>query len=84
MSWSSFSAFVRDRTVHDPVLVCPVRVLWRAYTAYCEEWGFEPADTREFVAWLRGEEGVTLKEGGSGRLRRAALGIGLQPKREAA
>jgi hypothetical protein len=77
VSWPSFSAFVRDRTVHGGSLAVPVRVLWRAYSAYCAEWGFDPAEAREFASWLAAEEGVRIKQGGHGRLRRVAVGIAL-------
>lgn len=78
MSWPSFSAWVRDETIQHVTLVCPMRVLWRSYSAYCKEWGFEPAEASDFVKWLRAEEGVKLKVGGTGRLRRAALGIAIK------
>ncbi len=78
MSWPSFSAFMRDRTVEDPALMCPVRVLWREYEAYCGKWGFEPALVHVFISWLSATEGVRLKTGGQGRLRRMAVGVGLR------
>ncbi len=79
LSWPSFSAFIRDRTIQDNVFITPVRYLWKAYLAYCLEWGFKPAEPNEFISWLGLVEGVKIKEGGKGRLRRAAEGITLQP-----
>lgn len=76
----SLKAFMRDETIRHPTLVCPVRVLWRAYKAYCAEWGFEPATATEFMHWLRLDEGVTIKEGGRGRLHRVAVGLGTKQK----
>ncbi len=82
--WPSFSAFVRDRTTSGETLVCPLRTLWHGYRAYCGEWGFDPAPVSRFVAWLASEEGVTIKEGGGGRIRRVAEGIALiEEKRHA-
>ncbi len=77
MSWPSFSAFMRDSTVQDPVVITPVRYLWKAYLAYCDKWGFSPAEPNEFMSWLGMTEGITIKTGGKGRLRRAAEGIAL-------
>lgn len=82
MTWSSYSAFIRDRAIHHEALVCPVRVLWMEYTWYCQAWGFDRASPTEFVRWLRAEEGVTIKQGGRGRLRRCAVGLGLKPEEQ--
>lgn len=82
MPWPSFSAFVRDRTVRGPTLMCPVRVLWREYRTYCRNWGFAPATPGQFVAWLGMEEGIRIRTGGRGRLRRVAVGIGVTPQQE--
>lgn len=76
MSWPSYSAFVRDDLQSGSTLCCPVRVLWFGYLDYCREWGFERPEATDFVRWLRAEEGVTVVEGGRGRLRRYAVGIG--------
>lgn len=67
---------MRDGTIAHPALVCPVRILWRAYTTYCTEWGFIPLSAGEFMYHLRLEEGVVIKQGGRGRLHRVAIGIG--------
>ena len=75
MTWPSYSAFIRDRTVLDGSLCVPVRLLWREYLAYCSEWGFDPSPASDFVRWLQAEEGVRIKEGGAGRLRRMAVGV---------
>lgn len=76
--WASFSAFARDRLVLGPSLVCPVRVAWREYLAYCDEWGFDGAEAHEFVRWMGAEEGVEIHgPSGRGRLRRYFSGIGV-------
>ncbi len=77
-SWPSFSAFIRDCTIQDKVLVTPVRYLWREYLHYCMRWGFQPVEPHIFIFYLKSVEGVEIKEGGSGRIRRAALGITLK------
>ena len=72
----SCQAFIRDRVVLGPTLVVPVRVLWWDYLAYCETWGFEPGSAADFVVRMELEEGVKLRTGGHGRLRRCFEGIG--------
>lgn len=78
MNPGPFEAFLRDRLQKHPALVCPVRVLWLEYLSYCEEWGFTPDGAADFVLTLRLEEGVTLKTGGSGLIRRMAIGVGFR------
>lgn len=73
----SAAAFIHDRVVLGPTLVVPVRTLWRAYLAYCEEWGFDPDGAEHFVRCVSLEEGVTVRNGGRGRLRRCFEGVGL-------
>ena len=73
--WGGYSSWSEHDVVRGDFLATPVRLLWRSYLAHCEAWGFEPADASDFVHWLRGEEGVRLRLGGQGRLRRMALGI---------
>ncbi len=80
MSWQTLKLWEEEATVKHEALVCPMMVLWRSYVEYCDTWGFDKASPKDFVAWLRMTEGVEIKEGGSGRLRRIALGIGLRPK----
>ena len=76
MSWLDL------RAVGGGTLVCPVRVLWTDYLAFCLEWGFAVAHPKDFVRMLRSLPGVVLVEGGRGRLRRCANGIGLRPAKE--
>ena len=82
MSWPSYSAFFRDRLTAGPTLCCPIRVIWDGYLDYCREWGFMPAKAETFVRWLADEEGVTLMEGGRGRLKRYAVGIGFNQRQK--
>lgn len=72
--WGGYSSWSQEAT-RAPFLVTPVRLLWRSYLRHCELWGFDAADAGDFIQWLRGEEGVELREGGHGRLRRMAVGI---------
>jgi len=74
--WVSFSAWLRDEATIDKALATPIRVLWRSYLAYCNEWGFTPCEANEFAPYLSLEEGLQLKIGGAGRLRRVVVGIG--------
>lgn len=60
-------------------LVCPVRVLWDDYRAFCSRWGFDQAAPGGFIRLLGALPGVRLVEGGRGRLRRCANGVGLLP-----
>lgn len=73
--WSGFRDFLDGEVDRSPVLVCPLRDLWRAYLAHCAAWGFARADAVDFVAWMREEEGVEVRQGGSGRIRRMVLGM---------
>lgn len=74
MSWGGYSSWSKT-VLRSPFLVTPVRILWHSYREHCEAWGFDQSDATEFVHWLRGEEGVELKTGGQGRVRRVAIGI---------
>lgn len=76
----SVGAFLRDRTVRHSSLVVPVRVLWDDYSAYCRRWGFERSSATSFVALVAGLDGVRVRDGGHGRLRRIATGIGALPR----
>lgn len=58
-------------------VLTPVRFLWTSYLQHCRQWGFEPAKSKDFVHWLRGEEGVRLVEGGKGLMRNVAVGLAL-------
>lgn len=78
MNFGPFEAFLRDRLRKDPALICPVMVLWREYLSYCELWGFVPGSASDFVTALGLEEEVSLRTGGSGRLRRVAVGLGFR------
>lgn len=72
-------AWIRDRCVLGETLVCPLRVLWNDYRAYCALHGFDQADVTRFVRFLGSDERVRLVDRGRGRLHRAAEGIGLRP-----
>ena len=84
MSQPSLSAFLRDRVVQHPSLACPVMVLWRGYSVYCEKWGFDRVSAEDFVRWLGCQEGVEIREGGHGRLRRVAMGVAPRQEERAA
>ena len=73
MSWLDL------RCADGGTLVCPVRVLWDDYGEFCSEWGFGQAAPLDFARLLEGLSGVRLVEGGRGRRRRCATGIGLMP-----
>lgn len=73
----SCKAFIRDRAVLGSTLVVPVRVVWNEYLAYCRQWGFKAEAAGDFVMRVELEEGVTIRIGGHGRLRRCFDGIGL-------
>ena len=59
----------------DPVLVTPVRHLWRDYLAHCRDWGFPAASPSIFVRRLEAMRGVRVDTGGRGRIRRMAHGV---------
>lgn len=80
MTWGSYQAWSSDNLDLQPVLCCPMRILWQDYINYCKEWGFTRSPAADFVRWILGEEGVTVKKGGSGRIRRMVMGAGLQQK----
>lgn len=75
--WGSYKAWAEANLDIRGCLISPVRFLWKDYQAFCKEWGFEQAEVQDFVQWLRGEEGVKLREGGQGKLRRMIVGAGL-------
>ncbi len=72
------AAFIRDSLAAGPTLVCPLRVLWREYEAYCGVHGFKAMMAPAFVDMLEslGAAVVTRDPGTSGRLRRYVRGIG--------
>ncbi|UFK26717.1 hypothetical protein [Roseobacter phage RDJL6] len=74
MTWGGYASW-SDTLLRGPYLVTPVRLLWQSYRQHCAQWGFDQAEASEFVHWLRGEEGMTLKTGGQGRVRRMAIGL---------
>lgn len=76
--WSGFCSFKKDQLELHPNLLTPPRFLWRAYKAYCTTWGFPQSDAIDFMQWLREIEGVTIMEGGKGRLRSLACGLALK------
>lgn len=74
MSWGGYSSW-SDTLMRGPFLVTPVRLLWKSYQDHCILWGFDQASASEFVHWLRGEEGLEIRTGGQGRVRRMAVGV---------
>lgn len=74
--WSGFKAWL-ETTKRGEKLCCPLTVLWNNYQAHCTWWGFPSATAVSFVAFLEDTEGVRLKEGGKGRLRRVAMGLAI-------
>jgi len=74
VSWGGYSSWSKT-LIRGPFLVTPVRLLWHSYKEHCEFWGFNQSDATEFVHWLRGEEGLELRTGGRGRVRRMAVGV---------
>ena len=77
-----FMSWLDMRCAGGETLVCPVRVLWNDYRRSCLRWGFDRATPVGFVRLLGALPGVSLVEGGRGRLRRCANGIGLVPVTE--
>lgn len=82
MAQHGFKSWQEYRSVEGETLVCPVRVLWDDYSAYCVRWGFDRAGPERFVRHLGALPWVRLVEGGRGRRRRCAQGIGLRPLTE--
>ncbi len=76
---AGFMSWLDLRCVDGGTLVCPVRLLWDDYRAFCVRWGFDQAAPGTFVRLLGTLLGVRLVEGGHGRRRRCANGIGLLP-----
>jgi len=75
--WSGFKAWL-GTTMRGEKLCCPLTVLWNNYEAHCTWWGFPKASPTQFVDFLTEcTEGVTVKEGGRGRLRRMAMGLAI-------
>lgn len=75
--WSGFKAWL-GTTSRGEKLCCPLTVLWNNYEAHSKWWGFPMASPDDFVSFLKDStEGVTIKEGGKGRLRRVAMGLAI-------
>jgi hypothetical protein len=73
--WSGYLAWL-GTTKRGDKLCCPLTVLWNNYQAHCQWWGFPSASAADFTAFLTDStEGVTVREGGKGRLRRVAMGL---------
>jgi hypothetical protein len=78
----SLSHFAADRVVKGQSLVCPFRAFYRAYKAYCKEWGFEAADPDYMILFLEAAlDAKTIERrpktaGGIGRI---VTGAGLKP-----
>ncbi len=77
-----FMSWLDLRCAGGETLVCPVRVLWNDYGEFCGQWGFDQAMPGQFARLLSALPSVRLVEGGRGRLRRCANGIGLTPMTE--
>jgi hypothetical protein len=79
MNEAGFMSWLDLRCAGGDTLVCPVRTLWDDYRDFCTRWGFDQAVPGEFARLLGKLPGVRLVEGGRGRRRRCANGIGLRP-----
>ncbi len=77
--FSLFSRFAQDCMVFHDNLVCPMKLLYRAHTEWADENGFDALSAQTFVECLR-ETGIHIQSGGQGRLKRAAIGVGVRPK----
>lgn len=73
-TWGSFTDWTTTLR-HDPGLVTPIRVLWRDYLDHCRGWGFPACGPKFFVQWIKELRGVTVAEGGRGRIRRLVTGL---------
>lgn len=73
--WGGYSSWSTHDLSRAPALVSPARVLWASYSKHCALWGFPRAQVADFVHWLRGEEGVTVRDAGGGRLGRMVVGL---------
>ncbi len=72
--------FIDDRCVLHSNLVVPLTPLWRAYRTYCVRMRKHPMTAGAFVDALESLPRVTTREGGKGKLRKVAEGIGLKPE----
>ena len=71
--------FVGERCTLGVSLVIPLRVLWRSYKEWCEEWGLEAdaGELRDFLLTRSWAEVVGPR--GSGAIRTIVRGVGLLP-----
>ncbi len=76
---AGFMSWLDLRCVPGDTLVCPVKVLFDDYRRFCWDAGFDRAGSCNFVMMLGSTPGVKFKEGGRGRRRQCATGIGLRP-----
>lgn len=72
--WAGYSAWLSSLQF-DKTLATPVRFLWTDYQKLCKEEGFDVAPLDRFIRWLNATDGVDIKEGGKGRIRRLAVGV---------
>lgn len=70
--------WTNERAIGGESLVCPVKLLWEDYVDFCERTGSPRETAQGFVEHLASLQGVTLRDGGRGRLKRVADGIGLR------
>ena len=71
--------FIGERCTLGVSLVIPLRVLWRGYKEWCEEWGLEAdaGELRDFPLTRSWAEVVGPR--GSGAIRTIVRGVGLLP-----
>lgn len=71
--------FIGERCALGLSLVIPLRVLWRSYKEWCEEWGLEAdaGELRDFLLARSWAEVVGPR--GTGSIRTIVRGVGLLP-----
>ena len=72
--WGSYRAWLGTLN-WDSALATPVRFLLSDYNALCAADGFTAAPEARFIHWLESTDGIHIKSGGRGLIRRVAIGV---------
>ena len=60
--WASYRAWLKDAVLLDQKTVTPLYLMWRSYTAFCAEYGFNRAGVVDFAEWMADEEQFRVKD----------------------
>ena len=76
---SGLKSFMAEDLIIDPVLCTPARFVWDAYLKSCKTWGFPAIDGPQFLDMISEVNGIYVRTGGHGRIKRMISGVCLKP-----